>query len=239
MTIAVYPFPTPLIPGRLLKRYKRFLANIELDSGEMVTAHCPNTGPMSGVCTVGSPVQLSYHADPRRKLAHTWEMIQVDEVWVGINTALPNRLVQFGLEQGWFPELAGFITLKREVAYGQQRSKIDILLTYPEPKPLAYVEIKNTTWCQGSRALFPDTETIRGQKHLQELAHVAQTGSRAVMLYVIHRADCTEFGPGDERDPVYGQLLRKAMAAGLEVLPYRFGVDPCGIHCLGRATLCL
>ncbi len=233
---AAFVFPTPLIPGQLLKRYKRFLADIELESGELITAHCPNTGPMSGVCQEGSLVQVSYHADPKRKLAYTWEMIEVDQTWVGINTALPNRLVQFGLEQSWFPELAGFSALRREVAYGT-RSKVDILLTYPDARPDAYVEVKNTTWCQGSLALFPDTATPRGQKHIQELERMAQSGCRAVMFYVINRGDCDRFSPGDERDPVYGQLLRQAVQRGLEILPYRFRVEPTGITCLGLAEV--
>ncbi len=231
-----YCFESPLMAGRLLRRYKRFLADIELDSQETITAHCPNTGPMSGVCELGSPVQVSYHSDPKRKLAYTWEMIQVGSTWVGINTALPNRLVQFGLNQGWFPELTGFTGLRREVAYGT-RSKVDILLSYADGRPDTYVEIKNTTWCHGSLALFPDTATPRGQKHIQELERIAQTGQRAVMFYVINRGDCDAFAPGDQRDPVYGQLLRQAVTQGLEILPYRFGVDPAGISCLGLAKL--
>jgi len=142
-------------------------------------------------------VYLSHHPEPKRKLAYTWEMIQVDGVWVGINTSLPNRLVDWGLERGWFPQLAGFSRRQREVTCG--RSKIDFLLM--GDSGLAYLEVKNTTWAVGSRALFPDTVTTRGQKHLEDLIEIRRQGQRALLLYWINRADCTEFAPGEERDP--------------------------------------
>lgn len=226
----------PLIPGVLKKRYKRFLADIELESGQIVTAHCPNTGPMTGVCAIEAPVMLSHHPTGKRKLPYTWELIQVAGVWVGVNTAQPNRIVECGLSEGWFPELQGFETCKREAPYGEQKSRIDFLLTYPNGK-LAYVEVKNTTWCKGSTALFPDTVTTRGQKHLQELMLMAQQGHRAVMLYFIHRGDCTHFAPGDSKDPEYGKLLRQAAEAGVEILPYCFEIDPPYLAVLGRAEL--
>ncbi len=228
-----YRFPTSLHKGVLRSRYKRFFADVELENGEQVTAHCPNTGPMSGVCQVGAPVYLSHHPDPKRKLAYTWEMIQVAGVWVGINTSLPNRLVEWGLEQGWFPQLAEFSGWQREVTCG--RSKIDFLLT--GDSGLAYLEIKNTTWALGSRALFPDTVTTRGQKHLEDLIAVCQQGQRALLMYLINRGDCTEFAPGEERDPRYAHLFRKAMQAGVEMLPYRVEVSPAGIHPLGLAKI--
>ena len=222
--------------GILRKRYKRFLSDIELESGELITAHCPNTGPMTGVCELGAPVLVSYHDEPKRKLKYTWEAIWVDDVWVGVNTAAPNRIVRHGLENGWFPELVGFKTMRREAPYGSQKSKIDVLLTFPDTS-LTYVEVKNTTWCNGPRALFPDTVTTRGQKHLQELMEMVATGHRAVMLYFIHRGDCTEFSPGDEKDPEYGKLLRQAADKGVEILPYRFEVTPDAVNCLGKATV--
>jgi sugar fermentation stimulation protein A len=233
-----YFFSKPLLPGILLRRYKRFFADIQLETGQEIVAHCANTGPMTGVCHVGSLVQVSEKKDPRRKLAYSWEMICIDNTWVGINTSLPNRLVQFGLEHHWFPELAGFLQMQREVTYGSQKSKIDFLLTYPNQKS-AYVEVKNTTWSQGNRALFPDTVTTRGQKHLQELTAVVQSGQRAVMVYLINRGDCTEFAPGESKDPTYGRLFREALAAGVEVLPYRLAVDPVQVQCLGLAQLIL
>ncbi len=231
----MYLYDRPLIPGHLLRRYKRFFADIELQSGEVIIAHCPNTGPMTGVCQIGSPVQVSFHPSPKRQLAYTWEMIYVDQVWVGINTSLPNRLIRYGLEQNWFAELTGFEKLQREVAYGRQNSKIDFLLTYPDQQ--AYVEVKNTTWAQGSLALFPDTETTRGQKHIEELIEVVEQGYRGVLLYVIHRGDCPRFAPGDQKDRRYGELLRQADASGVEILPYRFQVSPEGITYLGLAEV--
>ncbi len=231
----VYPYP-PLQSGILLRRYKRFFADIKLDTGEEITAHCPNTGPMTGISTPGSPVQVSHHSDPKRKLAYTWEMIQVTEngpAWVGVNTGMPNKVVGAALDAGVLPELTGYGENQREVTYGQERSRIDFLLTQPE-KPPAYVEVKSTTWAQGKLALFPDTVTTRGQKHIRELAALIPN-ARVCMLYFINRGDCPEFAPGDEKDQHYGQLLRQARDAGLEVLPYRFEVNPRGIYFLGLA----
>ncbi|MEM9153471.1 MAG: DNA/RNA nuclease SfsA [Cyanobacteria bacterium P01_F01_bin.33] len=233
----VFTYP-PLIPGILKKRYKRFLADIELASGELVTAHCPNTGPMTGVCEVDAPVMLSHHPTGKRKLPYTWELIRVDDAWVGVNTARPNRIVELGLAEGWFPELIGFETCQREAPYGEQNSRIDFLLTYPDGA-LVYVEVKNTTWCDGPTALFPDTVTTRGQKHLQELMLMVERGHRAVMLYFIHRGDCTHFAPGDRKDPDYGRLLRQAAEVGVEILPYRFHLDPPELCCLGLVALSL
>ena len=248
MTDWLYPYPT-LYPGILLKRYKRFLADVELASGEVVTAHCPNTGPMTGVCTPGSQVQLSLSNNPKRKLPYTLELIQVDDndepTWVGVNTALPNKVVKSALENNLFPELGNYSQIKGEVVYGQDRkSRVDFCL-YPlenqtnnttlENRDI-YLEVKNTTWCDGKLALFPDTETTRGQKHLRELMALLPK-SRAVMFYFINRGDCTEFAPGDTTDPLYGKLLREAFALGLEVLPCRFDVSPNGIRYLGLAGL--
>ncbi len=185
---------------------------------------------------MGSPVHVSHHTDPKRKLAYTWEMIQIQGTWVGINTNMPNRVVEHGLRHQWFPELAGFQQLRREVPYGSQRSKIDLLLTYSNDQ-LAYVEVKNTTWSSQSCALFPDTVTTRGQKHLQELMEMVDQQHRAIMIYFIHRSDCTEFSPGDAKDPTYGSLLREAVAQGVEVYPYRFATGPEGIQPLGLASL--
>jgi sugar fermentation stimulation protein A len=226
------------VPGILLKRYKRFFADIELASGEIVTAHCPNTGPMTGVCTVGSAVYLSKSDNPQRKLAYTWEMIQVRKTWVGVNTALPNRVIKLALEQQLFPELAGqYTTIKPEVPYGSDRkSRIDFLLTDERTGKTLYLEVKNTTYSQGEIALFPDTVTTRGQKHLRELMALLPD-AQAIMLYFINRQDCTQFAPSDKMDATYGQLLRDAVGQGVRVLPYRFEVSPLGIHYLGLATV--
>lgn len=242
MTSWLYQYPT-LYPGVLLRRYKRFFAEIELSTGEIITAHCPNTGPMTGISSIGSPVQVSLSQSSTRKLPYTWEMIQIDDnapilnqpTWVGVNTALPNRVIKLALEQNLFPELGTYDHVRFEVPYGQEKSRADFLLIQ-NSTPLVYLEVKSATWAQGDLVLFPDTVTTRGQKHIRELmALLPQT--RAVMLYFINRGDCTHFAPGDTADPVYGQLLRDAVAAGLAVLPCRFEITPKGIRYLGLANL--
>ncbi len=228
--------------GVLLKRYKRFLADVELESGEVVTAHCANTGPMTGVLHVGGRVRLRHAPSPTRKLAWTWEQAQVpgaggEPVWVGINTALPNRLIRATIEAGCLePWLGPIGAIRAEVAYGaNRRSRIDLLLTPAEgaadPRPI-YVEVKNTTWTDGDLALFPDTVTERGQKHLEELMGVLPE-ARAVLVPCLSRADVERFAPGDSADPRYGELFRAALDAGVEVLPCRFGFDAAGIDWLG------
>ena len=232
----LYTYPQ-LYPGILIKRYKRFFADIQLDTGELITAHCPNTGPMTGVCQIGAAVQVSFHDNPKRKLAYTWEMIEIDRVWIGINTALPNKLIKIALEQRLFPELGEYQTIRSEVVYGQdRRSRVDFVLSDGDRS--IYLEVKNTTWSIGDVAVFPDTETTRGQKHLRELTDIMPE-HRAVMLYLINRGDMTKFAPGDTTDPLYGQLLRTAVAKGLEVLPCRFEVSPEGVKYLGLAALVL
>lgn len=236
----LYTYP-PLKPGILLKRYKRFFADIELASGEVIIAHCANTGPMTGVCIPGSPVQVSKSNNPKRKLAYTWEMIQLNDTeptWVGVNTNLPNRVVKLALEQKLFPELAPhYETIRTEVPYGREnKSRIDFLLTSEGDRPPIYLEVKNTTWTQGTLALFPDTVTTRGQKHLRELMGVLPK-AKAAMLYFINRSDCNGFAPGDSADPSYGRLLREALQQGVTVLPYCFEVNPQGIRYLGLTPL--
>jgi sugar fermentation stimulation protein A len=235
----IYTYPN-LSVGILRKRYKRFFADIELASGEIITAHCPNTGPMTGVSTVGSLVQVSRSDNPKRKLAYTWEMIQVHEpqpTWVGVNTAMPNRIIKLALEQRLFPKLGDYSTIRGEVPYGKQlKSRVDFLLTNEQiegSNPI-YLEVKSVTLSQGKVAIFPDTVTTRGQKHLQELMALVPQ-ARAVMLYFINRGDCTEFAPCDQADPLYGELLRDAVAAGVEVLPCRFEITPQAIYYLGSS----
>jgi sugar fermentation stimulation protein A len=237
MTEFLYRYP-PLLRGTLVKRYKRFFVDIELDSGELITAHCPNTGPMTSVSTVGSPVQVSRSTNPKRKLAYTWELIEVYDntpTWVGVNTSMPNQVTKLLLEQRLLPPLQSYDTVRGEVAYGQEKSRVDFLLTGESIKP-TYVEVKSTTWLDGKCALFPDTVTTRGQKHIREL-HGLLPEARVCMLYFINRGDCTAFSPGDTTDPLYGKLLREAVEAGLEVFPCRFNVNPEGIEYLGLAEL--
>lgn len=241
----LYRYP-PLLRGTLIKRYKRFFADIELDSGELITAHCPNTGPMTSVSTVGSPVQVSQSTNPKRKLAYTWELIEVQDhepTWVGVNTAMPNQVTRLLLEQRLVPQLSNYETLRAEVCYGQEKSRVDFVLTGASATSdplisdsLTYVEVKSTTWLKGRCALFPDTVTTRGQKHIRELRALLPD-ARVCMLYFINRGDCTAFAPGDEADPTYGQLLREAVQAGMEVYPCRFEVSPEGIRYLGLAEL--
>lgn len=226
----------PLTEGVLIKRYKRFLADVELEDGTVVTAHCANTGPMTGVLHPGGRVRMRYAPSPKRKLAWTWEQAEVPGAdgtpcWVGINTALPNRLIRATIEAGCLEEQLGAIAgIRAEVAYGEnRRSRIDLLLTpdasAKDQRPI-YLEVKNTTWSDGPLALFPDTVTERGQKHLQELIHVLPE-ARGVLVPCLSRPDVTAFAPGDSADPRYGELFREAMACGVEVLPccFRFEAD--------------
>jgi len=235
----IYQYP-PLIPGRLIKRYKRFLADIELATGEIITAHCPNTGPMTGISLPGSLVQVSKSDNPKRKLAYTWEMIQLNSIWVGTNTAIPNRVIKLALQQKLLPELASrYTTVKSEVPYGKDnKSRIDFLLTGDDTQPATYVEVKSVTLSRANLALFPDTVTTRGQKHLRELTNLVPK-TKAVMLYFINRGDCDVFAPSDSCDPKYGELLREAVTQGVEVLPYRFEITPQSIHLIALADFLL
>ncbi len=224
-------FP-PLHEGVLLKRYKRFLADVKLDSGKVVTAHCANTGPMKGVLIPNGRVRLRYAPSPSRKLSWTWEQSEVFGVkgqpcWVGVNTSLANTLVKLSIESGCFQEEFGDIAeIRQEVVYGiNRRSRIDFLV-YPSKQSVnsrsIYIEVKNTTWVKDSCALFPDTITKRGQKHLLELISVIPD-SRAVLVPCISRDDVDIFAPGDSADKEYGNLYRKAVSKGVEVLPCSFG----------------
>jgi sugar fermentation stimulation protein A len=233
----LYQYP-PLLPGTLIRRYKRFFAEIALESGEVITAHCPNTGPMTSIYYPGNKVYVSDSNNPSRKLRYTWELTEVYDpelTFVGVNTALPNRVVKLALMQKCIPELGEYETIQTEVPYGHDgKSRVDFLLQAADKQ--IYLEVKNTTWVQGNLALFPDTVTTRGQKHLRELIALLPS-ARAVMLYFINRRDCPHFTSGDRVDPVYGQLLREAIGLGLQVLPCRFDVSPLGIRYLGLAEL--
>lgn len=213
----------PLTSGRLLQRYKRFLADVALEDGRVITAHCPNSGSMLGCAAPGSPVLLSLSDNPTRKLAYTWELVQVDESWVGINTGLPNRLAREGIERGVVTELQGYERIRQEVCYGEERSRIDLLLEEPG---LCYVEVKNVTLVEGDVARFPDAVTTRGQKHLRELIAVVKSGARAVNFFVVQHAAARSVSPADAIDPAYGRLLRQAAAAGVELIAYQASVTP-------------
>ncbi len=211
-------WPTPLIEGTLLKRYKRFFADIELADGTVVVAHCPNTGSMRGCAVAGSPVYISPSNNPKRKLAYTWEAVQRDGAWVGVHTGRANGIVAEAIEQGRIPELLPYDTMRPEVKYADN-SRIDLLLTHNET--LTYVEVKNTTLAADGLASFPDSVTTRGQKHMQALAQMVAEGHRAAVVFLVHRDDCERFTPADSIDPDYGVVLRKAFEAGVMVLPYQ------------------
>lgn len=216
--------PQPLHPGRLIRRYQRFLADVELDDGKVVTAHCPNSGSMKGCNAAGSPVLISKNDAPHRKLHYTWELVKANGAWVGINTGFPNRLVREGIETGVVEELQGYGTIRPEVRYGEEKSRIDLLLQ--GPAGLCYVEVKNVTMVEGELALFPDAVTTRGQKHLRELMEMVRQGHRAVIFYVVQRPDGHGVAPADTIDPEYGKLLRLATANGVEPIAYRARVTP-------------
>lgn len=230
-------FPRPLIEGTLIQRYKRFLADVRLASGEVVVAHCANSGSMLSVKDPGSQVWLSPAADPNRKLRYTWELIAVGNALVGINTGHPNRLVADAIAADQIPELAGYPVLKREQKYGKN-SRIDILLEAPG-RPACYVEIKNVTMKRGKSDLaeFPDAVTARGAKHLREMTDIVKAGGRAVMVYLVQRTDCRRFSVAADIDPRYAAALAAALAAGVEALCYGCRIGPDAITVAGPLTL--
>lgn len=217
-------FPSPLIRGRLIKRYKRFLADVTLDDGSTITCTCPNTGSMLGLTAPGSIIWMSESDSPTRKYRHTWEMIENDlgagPALVGINTQHPNKLVAEALEAGKIAPLKGYANLKREQKYGAN-SRIDILLE-DEKKGRCFVEIKNVHLMRtAGLAEFPDSVTQRGAKHLYELAEMAQSGHRAVMLFLIQRGDANAVTLAGDIDPGYAAAFKAAAGAGVEALAYR------------------
>ncbi len=215
-------YPDPLIPGTLVKRYKRFLSDVALADGETVVAHCANSGTMLSVKEPGAEVWLSPATNPARKLRYTWELIRIGDGLVGINTGLPNALVAEAVTAGAIPELADYEGLRREVEYGRN-SRIDLLLSAPD-RPPCYVEVKNVTMrrglAPGTPAEFPDAVTARGTKHLVELTDMVDEGARAVMFYLVQREDCEEVRIADDIDPTYAAALTEAMSRGVEVLCY-------------------
>lgn len=217
--------PSPLYKGRLIKRYKRFLVDVELDSGEIITAHCANPGSMTSLLEDNADVYLSYHDNPKRKLKYSWELVRARDTLVGINTSLPNKIVEAAVAEGLIPELTGYDHIRREVKYGEN-SRIDLLLE-KEDLPPCYVEVKSVTLSrQDELAEFPDSVTTRGAKHLRELTTMVDQGARSVMLFLIQRSDCSVFQTASDLDPAYASGLTAAIEAGVEVLVYAATVTP-------------
>ena len=215
-------FEEPLVRATLVRRYKRFLADVRLADGTELIAHCANPGSMIGVMAPGSAVWLSPNTNPKAKLDYRWEMIEVGGGLVGINTSRSNRIVEEAITEGRVPELGGYATMRREVRYGQN-SRIDLLLEGPgrsDAPGLCYVEVKNVTLCRNGYAEFPDAVTARGAKHLRELSDMVGAGHRSVMVYLVQRMDCRTFRLARDIDPEYGAAFDKALAAGVEALAY-------------------
>ena len=226
-------FAAPLVPGRLLRRYKRFLADIELASGEIVTAHCANPGAMLGLNMPGLKVWVEPNDDPKKKLKYGWRLIEFENHWVGIDTSVPNRVVGEALRARRIPEFAGYRQIRPEVRYGVG-SRIDFLLTGPNlpnaDLPDAYVEVKNVHLMRRpGLAEFPDSVTKRGARHLDELAAMAAAGHRAVMLYCVQRTDCDRLALAADLDPNYAAAFARARAAGVEVIAWACTISPTGI----------
>jgi len=222
-------FVDPLIRGRLVSRYKRFLSDVELEDGKIVTAHCANPGSMLNLQQEGAEVWLSPARNTNRKLKYTWELIRIDETLVGVNTSLPNKIVEDAICKGFVPELSGYGSLRREVKYGKN-SRIDILLENGE-NPTCYVEIKSVTLNRpemGKKNLaeFPDSKTVRGTKHLHELMDQVTDGKRGVLFFLVQREDCDQFSVAGDIDPVYSATFDRAKITGVEMLCYGCSISP-------------
>lgn len=224
--LQTYKWPI-LDRGRLIKRYNRFLADVKLDNGQVVTAHCANSGRMTGCSEPGQPVYISFHDNPKRKLKYTWELIEMPTSLVGVNTQVPNRLVAESLKSKLVPELTKYDDVMREVTINQH-SRLDLKLT-GKGLPDCYIEIKNCTLVENGCAKFPDAPTKRGQKHLLELAGLKKKGARCVIFFLIQRTDAHSFSPADDIDPEYGRYLRKVTAKGVEIMAYDVYIDLKGI----------
>jgi len=224
-------FDPVLVSATLERRYKRFLADVWLTDGRLVTVHCPNTGAMLGCAAPGSTVWLSHSDNPKRKYAWTWELIQVGACWVGVHPGRSNRLVAEAIERGVISQLQGYQRRRAEVVYGREGSRADFFLSGHETRADCFVEVKNVTAVSTPGiAVFPDAVSTRGARHLRELAHWTGTGGRAVLCYCVARDDVQEVQPADDIDPRYGQELRKAICAGVEVYAYCAQVSSAKLH---------
>jgi sugar fermentation stimulation protein A len=221
-------FEQPLIEGTLVRRYKRFLADVKLTNGQEVTVHCANPGSMTGCSEPGSKVLVSVAADPRRKFKHQLEIIYAGRIPVGIHTGRPNAVVAEAVGKGLIPELAGYATLRREVLFGRDR-RIDLLLEGNGLRS-CYVEVKGVSLAAGDVAMFPDSITENGPQHMAELVDIVREGNRAMVFFLAQRADVERFKIADSADPEFGQAIRDAIARGVEIICYRAKVTRRGIE---------
>lgn len=229
-------FPRPLVPARLIARYKRFLFDAALEDGELVTGSCPNTGSMAGLTTPGSRVFLETHEGTGRKYRHSLELVEADGTLVGINTGRPNRLAEEAIRAGLAGSLGDYAEIRREQKYGLA-SRIDMLLA-DRSRGLAYVEVKNVHYRRtAGLAEFPDSVTARGAKHLEELGDMVEAGHRAVMVYLIQRDDCHRFSICRDLDPAYGAAFDRAAKRGVEAVAIRCQISPQEIRPVARVAI--
>ena len=224
-------FNQKLLSGILIKRYKRFLADVELADGSRTTVHCPNSGSMLGCSEPGSPVMLSRSGNPRRKYPQTLEMVKAGTVWVGVNTALTNRLVREGLENGIINEFGRLDAITQEVKTSEH-TRLDFRLEQKGRN--IYMEVKNCSLAENGTAMFPDAVTVRGTKHLEELAKLKEQGHGAAVLFCVQRSDAEVFSPAGHIDPLYAETLVKVKKMGVLVLAYQADVDPQSIIIAGK-----
>ena len=226
-----------VLEGRLLRRYRRFLAEIELPGGGREVVHCPDPGSMRGCLRIGARVRCSESANPRRRLRYTLEMIRVGGTWVGVHTGRANQLVRRALAAGAIPGLEGYAEVCPEVRVGEGR--LDFLLQgHPrDPRP-AFLEVKSVTLAEGGLGLFPDSVTVRGRRHLETLARRARAGDRAVVLFAVQRGDCRAVAPAAEIDPAFAAALRRAREAGVEARAVSVKVRPAGLELAGPLPVC-
>lgn len=220
-----------LVKGKLIKRYKRFLADVELENGETITAHCPNSGRMTTCWEEGWPVLLSHHDNPKRKLKYTWELVHNGETWICVNTHRANALVEEAIEADLIKELKGYDSIRREVKYAE-KSRIDLLLE--KETETCYVEVKTSTLMRDGKNEFPDAVTSRGLKHIHDLIEMKKQGHRAVLLFVVMREDGCDFDVAGDIDPAYAEAYEKAKDEGLEVLVYRTRITESSIELLAQ-----
>lgn len=228
-------FKNPLLSGVILRRYKRFLCDIVLDNNnEHIVAHCPNSGSMKGIPLSNSPVMVSFNPLPSRKYQYTLEIVHNGKTWIGINTMYPNCLVEEGIINGTVAELNPYCSIKREVVCSD-KSRLDLMVKQSDS--ICFVEVKNVTLAEGRRALFPDSVTVRGQKHLLELIRLKKSGYRAIMIYVVQRSDCIDMGAAWNIDPEYAEKLVTAVKEGVEIYAYQAEVSPQEIILIRRIPI--